>query len=81
MYAAELGVDTQANFTTWVSGATRISSFMFSVRCISDFRPIDTLRATGNISRQQINLYASELKSANNQPKSVVVHHLGSSLV
>ena len=36
MYAAELGVDPQADFMTWVSGATRISSFMFSFRCISD---------------------------------------------
>ena len=53
MYAAELGVDPQADFMIWVSGATRISSFMFSFRCILDFRPIDTLRATGNTSRQK----------------------------
>ena len=79
MYAAELGVDPQADFTTWVSGATRISSFMFSFRCISDFRPTHTLRATGNTSRQQINLYASEIKSANNQPMTEVLSHLGSS--
>ena len=80
MYAAELGVDPQADFTTWVSGATRISSFMFSFMCISDFRPIDTLRATGNTSRQQINLYASEIKSTNNQQMTKVLSHLESSL-
>ena len=77
-YAAELGVDPQADFTTWVSGATRISSFMFSFRCISDFRTIDTLAGTGNTSRQQINLYALEIKSANNQPMTEVLNHLES---
>ena len=80
MYAAELGVDPQADFTTWVSGATRISSFTLSFRCISDFRPMDTLRATGNTSRQQINLYASEIKSASNKPMTEVLSQLGSSL-
>ena len=79
MYAVELGVDPQADFTTWVLGATRISSFMFTFRCISDFRLIDTLRATGNTSHQQINLYASKIKSANNQPMTEVLSHLGSS--
>ena len=79
MYAAELGVDPQADFMTWVSGATRPTSFMFYFRCISDFRLIDTLRATGNTSRKQINLYASKIKSANNQPMTEVLSHLRSS--
>ena len=79
MYATELGVDPQADFTTRVSEATRIDGFIFSFRCILDFRLIDTLRATGNTSRQQINLYASEIKSANNQPMTEVMSHLGSS--
>ena len=52
---------------------------MFFFRCISDFRPTDTLRATGNTCWQQINLHASEIKSVNNKPKPEVVHHLGSS--
>ena len=36
MYAAELGVDPQADFTTRVSKATRINSFIFPFRCISN---------------------------------------------
>ena len=79
MYAAELGVDPQADFMTRVSEATRINGFIFSFRCMSDFRPTDTLRATGHTSRQQINLYASEIKSANNQLMTEVPSHLGCS--
>ena len=41
--------------STWVSAAAGISGLTSSFRCISGFRPIHTLRATGYISRQRIN--------------------------
>ena len=41
--------------STWVSAATGISGLMSSFMCISGFRPIHTLRATGYICWQRIN--------------------------